>query len=403
MTDPTENGRAAERWRSLRLPDVGPESGGGLKPLPDLIPGPAFVDLFERAPVGYLVLNHAGLIERINHTGAAILGWDAEWLVGKPFARWIATRDRKAFHEHRRRLDNSHAAIGQEIRVKNRQGRFVGLRLESVQDESAAGRCRMIMIDISGEQRSARRARRLQSQLTHMTRVHTAGEFASSLAHELNQPLGTVVLNCEAAMRMLKSDVIDKDECVDALSQARSAATYASEVIRHLRRFLKKNGELYRDCKLRNMICDVIALIDTDARDNDVELQLDIERNLPAVHADPVQIEQVLVNLTHNSVEAVSEAEASGIKRVVIRARRAPPEQILVAVEDTGPGLSGKQIDRIFSPFYTTKQGGMGMGLSISRSIIEAHGGELWADRDAASGACFLFTLPAAGSRKHDD
>lgn len=365
-----------------------------------------YVDLFEHAPVGYVLLDEAGCIETINQAGAAILGWYPSWLLGKPLSRWVANNDKPLFHAHQQRLRTCEDCISQELRVKNRQGRSVSLRLKSMRETTSGNGAvgsRSIMIDISGEERSARRLRHLQSQLTHVARLHTAGELATSLAHELNQPLGTVVLNCEAAMRLLESGAGKQCEFAEALTQATEAASFASEVIRHLRSFLRKNGELHKVCKLSALIRHVSTLIQTDARDHDIELQLDIERNMPSVRVDPVQIEQVLVNLARNSIEAVSERNGGSPNRVMIKARQASPNQILVSVADTGPGLLAKQIDRVFTPFYTTKSNGMGMGLSISRTIIEAHGGRLWAATGSGSGATMHFTLPTIEPLRHVD
>lgn len=357
---------------------------------------PDYVDLFEQAPAGYMLLDAAGNIETINHTGAEMLGWEQSWLTGKPFSRWVAQNDRPLLHAHLQRLRGSEQRSSQELRVKNRQGRFIDLRLTSVAADGRSGTAgsRTLMVDISGEERSARKLRHLQSSLEHVARLNTAGELASSLAHELNQPLGTVMLNCEAALRLLNEDSRENYEFAEALGQAIEAASFASEVIRHLRGFLRKNGESHQVCTLPTLVRDVTTLIAMDARDNDVELLLDIEGNLPEICVDPVQIEQVLMNLAHNSIEAMSQRDVRSPNRVVVRVRREPPNQILVSVEDTGPGLEGAGFDRIFSPFYTTKDHGMGMGLSISRGIVQAHGGRLWAAATAGGGATMHFTLP---------
>lgn len=371
---------------------------------------PDYADLFERAPVGYMLLDASGCIERINHTGAALLGWTPSWLVGKPFSRWVVNNDKQLFHVHQHKLLTCGHCTSQELRVKNRQGRMVSLRLESMRESDThetsyakgAARCRSIMIDVSGEQQSARKLRRLQSQLTHVARLSTAGELTCCLAHELNQPLGTVVLNCEAALRMLLAGNAQEYDLIEALTQTREAASFASDVVRHLRSFLRGNGELHTVCELRALILDVSTLIEADARDSDIELQLDIEQRLPPVRVDCVQIEQVLLNLAHNSIEAMRDG-GGGPNRVTIRAYQDPPEQIRVSVTDTGPGLGVEHHDRLFTPFYTTKRDGMGMGLSISRTIIETHGGELWADIDSGNGATFVFTLPTIVSESHAD
>lgn len=356
---------------------------------------PDYAELFEHAPTGYMRLDASGAIAGINSIGAAMLGWDAAWLIGQPFARWVEKDDRELFHEHRARVRTAKECLSQELGVKNRQGRVLNLRLHSVAEpgsgQVAAG-CRSIVIDVSGEQQAARKLRHLQSQIAHFTRLNVAGELATSLAHELNQPLGTIVLNCETAMRLLQGGADNQYEVVEALAQAREAACFASDVVRHLRGFLSHADELRTVCQLSALIQDVSKLIEIDARDNDVDLELDIRPALPLVRLDCVQIEQVLLNLAHNGIEALR--DTYGDRRVKITALPASARHILVSVEDTGPGMDAEQLQRIFTPFYTTKRDGMGMGLSISRTIIEAHGGKLWAVSEPGQGAILRFTLP---------
>ncbi|MGR9108475.1 MAG: sensor histidine kinase, partial [Gammaproteobacteria bacterium] len=336
-------------------------------------------------------------IDKINRIGAGMLGWDEAWLAGKPFSRWVANTDKQLFHEHQQKVRGSETSITQELCIKNRQGRIVTLRLDSVREKrryTPATACRSIMIDISGELKSARKLRRLQSQLNHLARLHTIGELAASLAHELNQPLGVVMLNCETALRLLNCGAGQDDDCLEALTQASEAALFASEVVRQLRGFLRNDGDTRGVCAIDSLIEDVSTLIEVDARDNDVELQLDLESDLPKVCVNAIQIEQVLLNLAHNSIEAMRENR--GIRRrVTVRAQREGPNHVLVSVSDTGPGLSAQQLKRLFVPFYTSKTNGMGLGLSISRTIIEAHGGRLWPAEDFGSGATIHFVLPA--------
>ncbi|VVN80949.1 ATP-binding protein [Pseudomonas fluorescens] len=370
-------------------------------------PAPTFDyhDLFERAPIGYVLLEASGRICKINQTGAALLGWDAAWLTGESFARWVVSADRAQFHAHLSKLSSPGGCVSQKLRVKNRQGRIATLWLKSDREPNACAHTehfRTAMIDVSGEQESARKLRSLQSQLTRLARLNTAGELASSLAHELNQPLGTVVLSCEAALRLLTPGSAQTDEFIEALTQAREAAAFASDVVRHLRGFLQNNDEMSTDCEFSSLIQEVTMLIEVDARDSDIDLRLDIQRGMPYVRVDVVQIGQVLVNLAHNSIEAMREQGGIG-NRLTIMARGQASGKIQVSVTDTGPGLDHKEIERIFSPFYTTKSNGMGLGLSISRTIIEAHGGELWADPGSTAGATVHFTLPTLQGNGHDD
>lgn len=362
-----------------------------------------YADLFENAPVGYMLMDADSGIRCINRTGASMLGWEPSWLADKPFTRWVVNNDRHLLEAHQRDAQCDMHCVLPELRIKNRQGRLINLRLESMRvrgSDAEPDHFRSAMIDISGEEQSARRLRRLQSQLAHVARLNTAGELATSLAHELNQPLGTIMLNCEAALRLLHDDSRGADELATALTQATEAAAFASQVIRHLRGFLRKSGEQRQRCRLPQIIHEVTRLIETEARDHDIELQLDIDANLPCVTVDPVQIEQVLVNLAHNSIEAMSEA-GGGPHCLAISACQLAAGRIRVSVRDSGPGLDAAQLQRIFQPFYTTKQHGMGMGLAISRSIIEAHGGRLWANDANDRGVAIHFTLPGTAEAAH--
>lgn len=362
-------------------------------------------ELFERAPIGYVLLDATGRICKINNTGAALLGWDATWLTGELLERWVVSTDKQLFQAHLSKLGCASTCVNQKLRFKNRQGRIATLWLKSDREANAAGHIeyfRSAMIDVSGEQESARKLRSLQSQLTRLARLNTAGELVTSLAHELNQPLGTVVLCCEAASRLAQAGATQTPDLIKAVTQARDAATFASEVVHHLRVFLQGDDDgMFTDCEFSTLLQDVTLLIEVAARDSDVELQLDIEKGLPCVRVDAVQIGQVLVNLAHNSIEAMR--EMSGLNhRLWIKARQLPSGQIQVSVIDTGPGLDHPQVERMFTPFYTTKSSGMGLGLSISRTIIEAHGGKLWAETTRIAGATVHFTLPAVQGDDHD-
>lgn len=394
-----EPGARQEQGRAVSSPLLvasAPEHGQ-VPGAPDATPD--YADLFEQAPVGYMLLDPSGSITCINQTGARILGWDVHWLMGQPFSRWVEANDVEAFENYCHQVRSGESCLGHELRIKSRHGRVLALRLRAMPErfpETGATGCRVIVIDISGEQQTARELRRLQSQLNHVARLNTVGEMASSLAHELNQPLGTVVLNCEAAMRLLLAEpgnAGQREQITEVLAQAVQAASFASGIVRHLRGFLRDNSEEpHRTCDLQTLIVDISGLILANARDSNMELRLDIAPDLPAVEVDSVQIEQVLLNLAHNGIEAMRE-RGMGPNVVTIRARLQSSDRILVSVADTGPGVEPQQHERMFAPFYTTKRDGMGMGLCISRTIVEAHGGRLWASSDIGRGATFHFTL----------
>ena len=380
----------------VQLPLAGP-GWPMTSPLPSTVD---YQDLFDNAPLGYLLLDDTGCIERINRTGAALFDDEPGTMAGQRLATWIVREHQDRFDHYQRRLIHSRDVEKLILRVRTRLDEFLTIWLISASGD--AHPTRLNVIDVSEEDHSARQQRHLQTEFIHLARRNVAGEFAASLAHELNQPLGTVVLSCDAALRFLNEGEPDRRKLDDTLSQAREAALYASGVIGQLREFLK-DGE--RDARAARRVMSfpevldtVLAMIDANARDNHVELRLDIADGLPPVHANAIQIGQVLVNLTHNSIEALAGAEDA---RITLRARADDLGRLLVSVQDTGPGVDPDILQRLFNPFQTNKPGGMGMGLSISQNIIEAHGGELWAERPA-SGALFCFTLPTEARETHE-
>ncbi len=354
-------------------------------------------DLYDAAPVGYLLLDAEGGIEDINRTGAAILGWVPDWLVGKPFARWVMREDRPLFARHLRELQEPGGRLTQELRIKTRSGWPLQVRLDSTRSASEGNGStllRTIMVDVSTHRFAERQARLMQSRLAHAARVSAVGAMASCLAHDLSQPLGTITLNCDAALRLVRTTSGDREQLAEALVHASAAAAYAGEITRHLRRFLRKDGDGVLAVALPALISEAIRLVEAEARDHDVSIEVECAQGLPAVLVEPVHIEQVLVNLVSNSIEAMRNAE-SAVRRVAILAQRRKTAQVQVCVRDTGPGMNGSCAAWAFQPFYTTKDDGMGLGLSVCRSIIEAHGGKLWLGSSAGAGAALHFTLPA--------
>lgn len=355
-----------------------------------------YANLYAFAPVGCLSLDANGCIEEINVAGAAMLGWERSWLLGQPFARWIAKDDIERFPEHLRKVRTSSGKVVTEVRIKDHHGQPVDVRLESIMidgGDPAAAVCQTALIDVTEGRRAEREARLLQAELAHVARLSTMGELASSLAHELNQPLGTVVLYCDTCLRMLRSGAIDQAKLMPALDQVSQAAQRASEIIRHLRSFLRKDAEHRETAELNTLVRDAVKLVEADVRDKGGTIHLDLTTGLSPVTVDRVHIEQVLLNLIRNGIEAMDAAGAA-LRTVTISTRRSTDQQLGICVHDTGPGLSAKDCGRAFEPFYTTKPSGMGMGLPISRSIIEAHAGRLWGEPGAQGGAMFCFTLP---------
>lgn len=243
--------------------------------------------------------------------------------------------------------------------------------------------------------RAEQEARRHQAEVAHLSRLSTVGQMASGFAHELNQPLCAITTFTDGCVRMIKSGAADSNELCEAMEQVAAEAHRAGKIIRHLRNFVEKRKLDRSPADITRIIQEATTLIEAEARQNDVAIRLELPAKAPAVLADVIQIEQVILNLARNSFEAMQAAEA-GKRELTIRVSIPGSGAVEVSVSDTGKGLGGDEVERIFEPFFTTKPDGLGIGLSISRLIIEMHDGRLWADADAHRGATFRFTLPIA-------
>jgi PAS domain S-box-containing protein len=240
---------------------------------------------------------------------------------------------------------------------------------------------------------SERRYSEAQAKLAHVTRVTTLGELTASIAHEVNQPLGAVITNAQACLRWLARETPQLDEARRSVEWIIKDSNRASEVIQHVRALMNKTDTQKAPLDINGVISEVVALVQRELSSHRVSLRMDLESTLPDVLADRVQLQQVIINLVMNGIEAMQPV-TDRPHELVIRTRQDGPEFVLVAVKDSGVGISPENADNLFNAFFTTKTSGMGMGLSICRSIVEAHGGRIWAEPNVPQGTTFHFTLP---------
>jgi len=274
-----------------------------------------------------------------------------------------------------------------ELRIVHSQG---DLR----RDESGRPRSMFGTIqDITERKRAEEALREVQTELEHANRVTTMGQLTASIAHEVNQPIAAAVTNAEAALRWLEARTPNLEEVRQALGRIVENGRRAGDVIGRIRALIKKASPRKDQFDLNEAILDVIALTRSEVLKHGVSLQTQLAKDLPAVEGDRIQLQQVILNLILNAVEAMSCID-EGARELRISTERGGAGGLLVAVRDTGPGVDPTSVDRLTKAFYTTKPDGMGMGLAICRSIIEVHGGRLWASANEPRGAVFQFTLP---------
>jgi len=233
----------------------------------------------------------------------------------------------------------------------------------------------------------------LQEQLAHIARLSTMGEMASGIAHELKQPLAAISNYAYGCVRLLQSPKPDSSQIIYGLEQIAQQAERASQVIQHLRSFIARKETDRSTLCVNDLVREALTLYRMELAGTAVEIQLELYDSLPLVSADRIQIEQVLINLMRNGIEAMADTP---LKVLSIRTALSAPKSVQVAVCDAGRGLSKEIEARLFTPFVTTNPGGLGMGLAISRRIIEAHQGKIWAERNPDRGTTVCFTIPAA-------
>jgi C4-dicarboxylate-specific signal transduction histidine kinase len=248
-------------------------------------------------------------------------------------------------------------------------------------------------IDITEKRKIEEKEKQRVMELAHVSRLSTMGEMATQIAHELNQPLSAITTYSDACLYMLNSGSEEITDVVSALSGIKTQAQRSGEIIRGLRNFVKK-GELQESTTdINSLIHSVLNLAMSDIKNNKVVVKFSLDDELPLVVTERILIEQVVLNLVRNAIDAMTENESGG-RELHIQTALNNESMIEVKITDTGPGLDSGQIEKIFNTFMTTKKDGIGMGLPISRTIIEAHGGTLMAEDKGKTGASFVFTLP---------
>lgn len=346
---------------------------------------------------GIIVINEQGVMESFNQAAERIFGYTAEEAIGHNVKLLMPSPDHEAhdgyLHHYLETGERRIIGIGREVTGRRKDGSRVPLYL-AVGEVHLPGRRLFtgILRDISERKRAEAEARRRLDELAHASRLAAMGQLSSSIAHELNQPLAAMVSFAEACLRLQEAGTATPEVLETALRQIADQGERAGDIVRRLRQFVRKGKVERAPVDVNGTVEEVLGLIGHELKNHDVDMRLDLERDLPPIWADSIQLQQVTLNLVRNAVEALRERDA-GARRLAITTARAYPGVIEVSVHDSGRGLPADAAERIFETFYTTKPDGMGMGLSISRSIVEAHGGRLWAET-GFEGTTFRFTLP---------
>lgn len=334
-----------------------------------------------------IVYVNAGFTRMTGYAPEEVIGKTPRILQGPRTSR--ATLDRL-----RRSLEETGSFEGETVNYRKDGSEYVvDWHVTALRDER--GRILhwvAIQRDVTEQKQAEDLARQRQEELAHVGRLSTMGEMASALAHELNQPLAAVSNYAQGCLWRVRAGRVDEKELSGALERIVGQAARAGQIIRRLRRFVRKREPRRSSILLNDIVHEVVELMDSDLRQRRVAVRLQLARDLPLVLGDSVQLEQVVLNLVRNAVEAMEPTPGEQRAITLLTSRHA--RGVRLAVCDRGPGLSEEQLAQMFHPFYSTKSKGMGMGLAISRSIIESHGGRIGADLQPGGGTCVHLTLP---------
>ena len=354
-------------------------------------------DLLELTHDAIFVRDLDDTITYWNRAAEELYGWPREEAVGRRATDLLQTRFPAPQAEIRAALLRQGAWEGELIHTAMNGRRVVAMSRWALKRDKEGKPVGVLEnnTDVTAATAAREELNQAQSALAHAARVATLGELSASIAHEVNQPLAAIITNGEAALRWMARQEPDLGEAQDALKRVIQDGERASEVIRRIRALSRKNEQNRTALDLNAVIEESLALVQREIAGRHVVLTFDMASDLPPVEADRIQLQQVLINLILNAVQAM-EAVGPETRRLRVSTFTDQSGQACIAVEDSGPGFDTETAGKLFSAFFTTKASGMGMGLSICRSIVEAAGGRIWAARNAGPGATFYVTLPSA-------
>ena len=358
-----------------------------------------YADLYEFAPVGYLTLDDKGIIRSINLTATAMLGYNRNQLLGKPFSVFLANGDSRNFFRTLRTVMSVGDNQSLELLLKRQDDIRLNVRLKMVPPIRSQSEVRVAMIDISEQKAAEMEVREHREALLHADRLSLLGELSSGIAHEVSQPIAAIAIYAEMLRDLAQAGQLGEPELIEVTEQISAQSERAGLVLDRVRSFAKR-GELVqtRQCIL-DVISEAVGFVEPITKQHDARIDVRKQGAIRDVKIDRVQIIQVLVNLLHNAIEAMSDTPVQQ-RKIVIEVTMTDAQSVQVAVLDKGVGIRPDVRDQVFMPFYTTRAKGLGLGLSLSQSIIQAHGGRMWAEPNNHQGMAFRFTLPAIDERK---
>jgi len=364
--------------------------------------------VFNAAVEGILTINESGIIESLNNAVSKIFGYQADELIGHNVNKLISLPQKEL------QSDFFHAYLSKyQAKIIGKIWQLEGLRKDgslipidiSISKYKIGHKCffTSMIRDVSERKFKEQQDKQHLDELAHVTRMGLMGEMASGIAHEVNQPLTAIATYCQVSLRLIETDKPDLISLQETLQKTEKQALRAGRIIAHMREFISSNTVHRSTVDINGLVQNAITLAADECRRFDIEYKLELADFLPFISADAIQIEQVLLNLIKNSIDALARLPKTIQRRLSIQTYLLETREIEVRVKDNGAGINEAEQGKVFTPFFTTKNSGMGMGLSICQSLIASHNGELRFNCSKDKGTTFYFTLPITENSKENE
>lgn len=361
--------------------------------------------LLDAAVDGIVMIDEQERITTFNAAAERLFGYKAADVIGKGVELLMAEPHRSAHHGYVRHYvetgERHIIGIGRETEGRRATGEAFPISLTVGEALGPAGRRFVAIIrDLTAQRAAELSARSLEVRLSQVGRFNLMGEMAAGIAHEINQPLSAIATYAQAAKRLMEHAQPDMQTLIDICKKIDDQALRAGRVLENLRKFIRKQEIRAEPIDVNRSILDVLNLIEADASAEGLRVAMQLEEGLPAVNANAVQLQQVVLNLTRNAVDAMRDSTGGKERGIVIKTGHMDRGGVRISVADHGPGVSRQLGDNIFHPFVTTKRSGLGVGLAISRTIVQAYGGSLTYGDNPGGGAIFVVELPRSQEPK---
>lgn len=354
--------------------------------------------ILATVPDAMVVIDDRGLIMSFSAAAEQMFGYTQAEVVGENVSLLMPSPDRErhdSYIERYRKTEEKHIlGIGRVMTARRRDGSTFPIELSVGEAKTPEGRVFTGFIrDLTERKSVERRLHQLQNELARVARVSAVGSLTTALAHELNQPLAAITNYMEAALELVDTTDSDPEVLREAVSSAAEQALRAAKIVSRLRDFIARGDASRRTESLKKLVREATALALLGSGKDEIEMRVALDQQADAINVDGINVQQILFNLVRNALDAMEE---SPIKRIEICSKPVADGMVQLTISDTGSGLPAEMTDTLFEPFRSTKQSGMGLGLSICRTLVEAQGGRIWAEPRKAGGSSFAFTLPLA-------